>query len=1176
MTPAAIASIAPSGGPLCTGASVSLTASGSNGTGQSVEWVDQMTAPSNTAAVGAITPLLTSTPGVLSVGNHLFWARRVNATTGCIGPWVSQATVTQVYTVPVLTVSPNQTICAGNTFMLSATSVGATINYSINQTIGSSTTPLVAPASVASPFVSSFVATPGQTLNYTLSASNPGCTSATQNAMVTVNPAPSAITAVTYGAAPYCNGSTLVLTASNVPASGETIEWTDAMTPPSNTAAIGSLASAGSTTPLSITLATGQHLYWARLVNATTGCIGPWVSTATVIDVKAVPTVSVTAASTICGGSPINLTATGNIPGMTLTWTNSSVNTGSTAATTAALTGTTVASTSSTIETYNVATAATDAKTITYRISGSNAGCVSASPATTSVLINASPTVAGVSMAMTSTVCEGGAFNLTNSGTDPAILSTWSFRSSAAGTWAPIVGATIQGAGFATVGVSYAVTSGVTPALAGQYAFVSTNGCTSPIRTLVVNLAPIKPVASIANVCVGATQAVFKFDNALTFPSTYSYLWSGPAPVGGGVITGTAQSITVAGAPTAGTYTLTVTENVNFCTSSDSKVLVIVSAPAQVGSYTQTANVTCQAGTPITITANLASPMIAASNTTTTFEWVDTSTNPVTVVTAAAPALSTTPLVYTLPQVPGTYVYRLRLTDRGCTTTASQAIQSVILPSPQTPTISTVLGCNGRTLTVASPTAGTNYTWTQDGGVVGTGTLVLANQAGTYSVSSAIGLCASTPASLVLANAQAAMPRISSYTGGNTAGNTICAGETLLINAVMTGPVPSGSMYQWIDGAGNVIASGLVAGPNVPALNVPSTTTGTTEYRIVIMNAALACNYTATQGIQVTVRPTISTAALGASSTVASCTATTLSAPALALIYNWSGPNGFTASGSSITASAPGAYNLSITDINGCSATIAAYRTITCTPVVVVPPVVVPQVADLSVIKDILYRTVLSGDVVYITIAVTNDGPNAATNVKVRDVLPAGMTYVSGPYAEIGSPVHSAGIVTGTIAMIPSGQTRLVRFNVRITGTVNQLIINGAEVSGSDQSDPDSTPGNGVVTEDDYDVQDVRIVGVPSSRLAAGEEATEGVVISTYPNPSVDKVTIEINSNEAGPAYIHMTDAMGRKVGSWNLTDDSTSHKAEINVSKFNSGTYIIRAEMNGKIVSKKIMKGIE
>jgi Secretion system C-terminal sorting domain len=82
--------------------------------------------------------------------------------------------------------------------------------------------------------------------------------------------------------------------------------------------------------------------------------------------------------------------------------------------------------------------------------------------------------------------------------------------------------------------------------------------------------------------------------------------------------------------------------------------------------------------------------------------------------------------------------------------------------------------------------------------------------------------------------------------------------------------------------------------------------------------------------------------------------------------------------------------------------------------------------------------------------------------------------------------------------------------------------------------------------------------------------------ISTYPNPASDRVTVQINGTEAGPAVIQMTDAMGRKVGSWNLNEDTTSHKAEINVSKFNAGTYFIRAEMNGKVISKKVMKGIE
>ena len=96
------------------------------------------------------------------------------------------------------------------------------------------------------------------------------------------------------------------------------------------------------------------------------------------------------------------------------------------------------------------------------------------------------------------------------------------------------------------------------------------------------------------------------------------------------------------------------------------------------------------------------------------------------------------------------------------------------------------------------------------------------------------------------------------------------------------------------------------------------------------------------------------------------------------------------------------------------------------------------------------------------TITLTNTGPSDATGVAVRDQLPAGLTYVSS-FASLGSYSNVTGI--WTIGNVTSGLSP----TLQITASINVVgsITNTAQVSASNQPDPDSTPDNNNATEDD-------------------------------------------------------------------------------------------------------------
>ncbi len=149
---------------------------------------------------------------------------------------------------------------------------------------------------------------------------------------------------------------------------------------------------------------------------------------------------------------------------------------------------------------------------------------------------------------------------------------------------------------------------------------------------------------------------------------------------------------------------------------------------------------------------------------------------------------------------------------------------------------------------------------------------------------------------------------------------------------------------------------------------------------------------------------------------------------------------------------------------------------------------VTPQVADLSITKTVDNAAPNVGQNVTFTITLTNDGPNTATNVTVGDSLPAGVTFVSST-PSAGSYNSGTGVWTvGTIANGASATLQIVA-TVDSTGTK----LNTAQVTAADQADSDSTPNNGVSTEDDQDDATVTPPIVDLSLTKTVNDASPGV-----------------------------------------------------------------------------------
>lgn len=161
------------------------------------------------------------------------------------------------------------------------------------------------------------------------------------------------------------------------------------------------------------------------------------------------------------------------------------------------------------------------------------------------------------------------------------------------------------------------------------------------------------------------------------------------------------------------------------------------------------------------------------------------------------------------------------------------------------------------------------------------------------------------------------------------------------------------------------------------------------------------------------------------------------------------------------------------------------------------------QQADLSLTKAVDNATPNLGDTVVYTVTLANSGPSAATNIQVRELLPAGLTLVSSTPSS-GTYAASTGI--WTIASLATSTTATLRLVATVHSTAP--ITNTSEVIAVDQPDPNSTPGNSDPGEDD---QASVTITIPAADLSLTNLPSDAA-----PNVG-DSVTFTITINNDGP-----------------------------------------------------------
>lgn len=267
-----------------------------------------------------------------------------------------------------------------------------------------------------------------------------------------------------------------------------------------------------------------------------------------------------------------------------------------------------------------------------------------------------------------------------------------------------------------------------------------------------------------------------------------------------------------------------------------------------------------------------------------------------------------------------------------------------------------------------------------------------------------------------------------------------------------------------------------------------------------------------------------------------------------AYMYAWSPAEGLDdASSASPTATVDETTTYSVTVTDGCGAETTEAVTLT------VGGAEEGADLELSIASSLSEYTIY--EVVPYTITLTNNGPEPATNVKVAAGLPQGMVHTSNN-AMTGT--YNLFFEEWTIPFLLSGETatlELVLFPL-VSGTD---LTNFVQVLSSDQSDPDSTPGND--TDNIADEDDESALTLSSASNFAETIANVTGLVGTaqlYPSPAIEMVNISWISADETATTIRLFNSLGELVQRQNVKMVAGFNQFELEVNDLVEGTYFV------------------
>ncbi|MCX6757296.1 MAG: T9SS type A sorting domain-containing protein [Candidatus Nomurabacteria bacterium] len=385
--------------------------------------------------------------------------------------------------------------------------------------------------------------------------------------------------------------------------------------------------------------------------------------------------------------------------------------------------------------------------TTTYTVTGSTSGCTGTSTATIQIVVNPVPTV---TVSNDTSICSGSSITLHASG---ATTYSWMPGNHSGQSWSvtPSVGTT-----------TYTVTG-------------TTSGCSNTATVNVtVNQTPILSVDLPTTICFGTSIT-------LSANGANSYNW----------MPGNLSSSSVTVSPNV-TTTYTVTGSNGNCSGTPQTVEVtVIQTPTPIiTTASGTDSITICLGQTTTLTANQANV---------TYEWSPGGSFWNSNIFSVSPSGTTT---YTVVETAGTIEHHCSV--------STTAVVTVVSPPVVTASASNASICNGSSTTLTVSGA-TTYSW-NSGANIGPTWTVMPVTGTTYTVTGSNGNCSAT--STVTVTVTPTPPISVSATA-----TSICVGDSVTFVATGSGS----TTYSWMPGN----LSGAVVGAR-PSVTTTYTVTGTT------------------------------------------------------------------------------------------------------------------------------------------------------------------------------------------------------------------------------------------------------------------------------------------------------------------------------------------------------------
>ncbi len=677
----------------------------------------------------------------LSTGVHKF--RRLYTIPACTDTSnVVTITVISKPAIPSnLTAIPNP-VCLGNAVSLSVTNnPGAIYAWAVSSPNAGSTSSITSTASLTPISVGTYTVSVTQTVN--------GCTSDPATVSLVVDDTPPTPSGLTSSNPTTCNGSQGTITFSGLKNNStytinykkNNVSTSGSITTNGNGTGILSGLGAGSYTDFSISAASGCT---SGIFNGPISLVDPTAPSAP-SNLQAIP-------NPACLGTTVNLSVTNN-PGATYNWSASDVQAGLGSSTT-----------------NSNSMLATASGFYTISVTQTVNGCTSI-PVNVGVGINPAPATpsAGTVTSTNPGVCAGsnGTISISGQLANTAITITYNKNG---------IPAT---ANVTTNGSGVAIITGLTAGSYTNFKIINFNNCSSGTFAGPVNLSDPNPPNPPANMtanpnpaCIGTVVNLSVTNNAGAV-----YVWSAPANAGIGNSTTNAN---VMNATAAGTYVISVTQNVAGCVSLPSTVSVVINStpPTPTGASLTATNPTSCGGNQGTLKftglqANTSFVINYAKNgvpTSATITSDATGTATITGITA------------------GSYT-NFKVTAGTCASGVFAGPITVTDPAtPPTPDVSALPNpsCIGQTvsLSVNNPANGASFVWSASSPNAGLATSTTAintlksTSAGVYtiSVTQSVNGCTSLPGTVTIdALSGVPTPSVSSITVQNP---TACATST--------------------------------------------------------------------------------------------------------------------------------------------------------------------------------------------------------------------------------------------------------------------------------------------------------------------------------------------------------------------------------------------------------------